>query len=191
MQTELVRTVLAIPVLLSSSFPNSVLRAISTLACKGTLGGKINVRGLQGDGKPFMKAFHTAMDGDDTLKNPALPYFWARKQIERLSDFAVDDSHVKAVTELGLAYNILTEYTSFVTVREMKGEAQFVRQPLPLPQGVFGDTVGGQKPQGPAIATSISRGVSIPSGGSNAVPEPSAALLLLLGTLTVLMQRRR
>jgi Ca-activated chloride channel family protein len=51
------------------------------------------------------------------------------------------------VTELGLAYNLLTAHTSFVAVdkevRNNTGRSTMVKQPLPLPQGVSDYAVGG------------------------------------------------
>jgi len=55
------------------------------------------------------------------------------------------------VTALGLEYNLLTRYTSFVAVdtevRNRQGSSTVIRQPLPLPQGVsnyaLGRAVGG------------------------------------------------
>jgi Ca-activated chloride channel family protein len=58
-----------------------------------------------------------------------------------------DDSRVKEVTELGLKYNLMTEFTSFVAVdtvvRADGAKSRTVRQPLPLPQGVSDMAVGG------------------------------------------------
>jgi len=48
---------------------------------------------------------------------------------------------------LGLTYNLLTPFTSFIAVREVvrnpKGSGTDVDQPLPLPQGVSNLAVGG------------------------------------------------
>jgi len=64
---------------------------------------------------------------------------------------------VKEVTSLGLTYNLLTAYTSFVAidsqVRLVDGHAVTVKQPLPLPQGVSNYAVGeGAKLAAPASA---------------------------------------
>jgi Ca-activated chloride channel family protein len=83
--------------------------------------------------------------------NGALRYLWARHKILRLADMnklvGKDDSRVKEVTELGLKYNLMTEFTSFVAVdtvvRANGAKSQTVRQPLPLPQGVSDHAVGG------------------------------------------------
>ena len=51
------------------------------------------------------------------------------------------------ITELGLKYSLLTAYTSFIAVHEEirnpGGQAQDVKQPLPLPQHVSNLAVGG------------------------------------------------
>ena len=54
---------------------------------------------------------------------------------------------------LGLTYELLTRYTSFIAVHEvvrpMDGSATDVAQPLPLPKGVSDLAVGGGMAQGP------------------------------------------
>ena len=78
--------------------------------------------------------------------NAALKYLWAREKIARLADYGRTGSDVKdEVTELGLKYHLMTEYTSFVavdTVIRETGEVVTVKQPLPLPQGVSDYAVG-------------------------------------------------
>ncbi len=83
--------------------------------------------------------------------NGALRYLWARHRIAHLSDYNIlspDDKRISEVTDLGLKYNLLTEYTSFVAidseVRLKNGQATTVSQPLPLPQGVSDLAVGGK-----------------------------------------------
>lgn len=79
-----------------------------------------------------------------------LPYLWAREKIRLNEDFNVnrtDKSRVKEITELGLKYNLLTKYTSFVAVdkKSVVGKdqkAKQVKQPLPLPQGVSNSAIG-------------------------------------------------
>ncbi len=83
--------------------------------------------------------------------NSGLRYLWARHRVALLSDYnrlAPQDERVEEITNLGLAYNLLTAYTSFVAVDSLKrlseGQATTVRQPLPLPQGVSDLAVGGK-----------------------------------------------
>ncbi|MFO7676756.1 MAG: VIT domain-containing protein [bacterium] len=82
-------------------------------------------------------------------KNAALRYLWARHRIQLLSDYdniRSDDKRAKEVTALGLKYNLLTRYTSFVAIdtkaRTGGGRPEVVRQPLPLPEGVSDYAVG-------------------------------------------------
>jgi Ca-activated chloride channel family protein len=82
--------------------------------------------------------------------NGALRYLWARQKIMWLSDMNKlhrDDARVKQVTELGLKYNLLTDYTSFIAVdtvvRADGTKSETVKQPLPLPLGVSDRAVGG------------------------------------------------
>ena len=84
--------------------------------------------------------------------NSALRYLWARHRIALLSDYNrlnKQDERVKEVTNLGLTYNLLTAYTSFVAVdtqiRVQDGQAVTVKQALPLPQGVSDYAVGGNR----------------------------------------------
>jgi Ca-activated chloride channel family protein len=79
--------------------------------------------------------------------NAALRYLWARQRIARLDDYGKVGADVKEeVTELGLRYHLMTQYTSFVAVDTIvrdTGEVVTVKQPLPLPQGVSDYAVGG------------------------------------------------
>ncbi|MCB0838994.1 MAG: hypothetical protein KDD99_20115, partial [Bacteroidetes bacterium] len=49
-----------------------------------------------------------------------LRYLWARDKIKTLSDFVPEhertETQIKEITQLGLEYNLLTEYTSFIAV---------------------------------------------------------------------------
>lgn len=58
------------------------------------------------------------------------------------------DESIREITALGLKYNLLTRYTSFIAVREKvvnpNGEADDVNQPLPLPVGVSDMAVGSE-----------------------------------------------
>lgn len=91
----------------------------------------------------------------------ALRFLWARHRIERLSDQeSLDggDALRRQITDLGLRYGLLTQYTSFLAVdrvvRQMPAEpAVSVDQPSPLPQGVSALAVGAEVPGTPEPAT--------------------------------------
>jgi Ca-activated chloride channel family protein len=97
--------------------------------------------------------------------NSALRLLWARHRIMRLSDLNLlrkDDRRVDEVTELGLKYSVMTQYTSFVAVdkiRRADGEIVTVKQPLPLPDGVSDLAVG--RPS--AAAGKAMRSMSLPN----------------------------
>jgi Ca-activated chloride channel family protein len=95
--------------------------------------------------------------------NSALQYLWARHRITLLSDYnslRQDADRMKEVTQLGLTYNLLTAYTSFVAidteVRLVNGQSVTVKQPLPLSEGVSDYAVGrgmaAQKAMAPVAA---------------------------------------
>jgi Ca-activated chloride channel family protein len=115
---------------------------------RGPLKGTITVSGLAGAGK-YEKRIDVSAAGRPE-GNGALRYLWARHRIALLADYENlrhDDGRVKEITSLGLSYNLLTRYTSFVAidsrVRRTGGEATTVQQPLPMPEGVSDLSVGG------------------------------------------------
>lgn len=105
-----------------------------------------------------------------SASNQALGYLWARHKVASLTDQETlegDYAHSQAILDLGLKYNLLTAYTSFIAVDEQvrnpdPAAAASVKQPLPLPQGVSNQAVG-------ALVSST--------------PEPSAWLMLLVAAL--------
>tara|TARA_R110002096_G_scaffold200639_1_gene384599 strand:+ start:10435 stop:12492 length:2058 start_codon:yes stop_codon:yes gene_type:complete len=123
----------------------------------------------------------------ENLENPALPYLWARDRIATIADYRWADRQHRGVTNpdlesetklqitnLGLTYNLLTEFTSFVAVDDVVREGAEnqqqtkVNQPAPLPQGVAAQAVGG-----------------------GAVPEPEFYLLLAIGIGFLAWNQRR
>jgi Ca-activated chloride channel family protein len=141
---------------------------------RGKATGRIELEGIAAGGavRIPIDVARTAVR-DDT---PALRYLWARSRIAQLGDdnrLGRDDDAVREITRLGLAHNLLTDYTSFIAVdhvvRNPGGKATTVDQPLPLPQGVSNLAVG-----------------QVPS-----TPEPEFALLALLAGGLVWWQRRR
>jgi Ca-activated chloride channel family protein len=108
---------------------------------RGKAKGSIVVTGNNGRGT-FRKVIRVS-DTTPSKDNEALPYLWARARIATLSDiqsYSGGNSHKKSITELGLGYNLMTAYTSFVAVdesiRNTEGKSRTQVQPLPLPKGV-------------------------------------------------------
>lgn len=116
---------------------------------RGPVGGTFELRGKTGRGE-YVTSFDVASAQPDE-GNRALRYLWARSRISELSDYGsgnVSADRVKEIVSLGLKYNLLTQYTSFIAVREQvvnpNGQAEDVEQPLPLPMGVSDMAVGSE-----------------------------------------------
>jgi Ca-activated chloride channel family protein len=121
---------------------------------KGSASGVLKIKGLSGS-KQITQSIEIKNDKND---NKALKYLWAREKIRLLADYndltkdswgrlENKDSLKKEITNLGLKYNLLTEYTSFIAVDSevvnKGGEQSTVRQPIPLPEGVSNSAIGG------------------------------------------------
>jgi Ca-activated chloride channel family protein len=145
---------------------------------RGPLSGTFELQGKMGRGE-FVTRLDVATVQPDSANN-ALRYLWARSRIAELSDYGSrnpDADRVKEITALGLKYSLLTQYTSFIAVREVvtnpDGSAKDVNQPLPLPLGVSDLAVGDDTESG---------------------DEPELVLLVaisLMIVITMLVRRRR
>lgn len=145
---------------------------------RGQPQGRVELRGRTGT-EAYHATFSPSEVGPQT-DHRALRYLWARTRIADRSDFAVrgDESERTAVTQLGLTYNLLTRYTSFIAVQEVVrnegGNGRDVAQPLPLPAGVSNLAVGG----------------SLTSGAEPEMAYVAAALLLMLVGFRLARTRR-
>ncbi|MCX6154015.1 MAG: VIT and VWA domain-containing protein [Candidatus Kapabacteria bacterium] len=120
----------------------------------------------------------------------ALRNLWARTKISRLSDIAIMKKREtdNEVVDLGIKYNLLTQYTSFVAVdyEVRNNELKFIKvqQPLPLPEGVSDYAIGNSVMISGGIANSKSfyiGGRSSGSGGSNPLDPGGAREVFYLG----------
>jgi Ca-activated chloride channel family protein len=114
---------------------------------RGPIAGTFELSGKTGQGE-YKTSLQVAGTQPDEA-NSALKYLWARARIAELSDYGaseLSDDRVKEITGLGLKYNLLTRYTSFIAVREVvtntTGQADNVKQPLPLPLHVSELAIG-------------------------------------------------
>lgn len=157
---------------------------------KGEPKGEITLSGFAG-GERYTQTFHVS-DVQPLEKNSALRYLWARKRIELLGDYnalQANDERVRQITSLGLTYNLLTAYTSFVAadqeVRRKDGEIKTVKQPLSLPQGVSDLAVEHGKPEFDIDVISPVIDVVGP------VPEPATIIFLGLGLIGIIALSRK
>lgn len=122
---------------------------------KGEAKGTIKISGMTGEGE-----YSQSINIEDSIvgQNDAVGHLWARKRVERLTDYgkSTDDPGVRAeVTQIGLTHHMITPYTSFIAVldvvRNPDGDSTDVDQPLPLPLEVSNLAVGyriGSEPSG-------------------------------------------
>jgi len=115
---------------------------------RGPITGTFELSGKSGRGDYVATLDVAGVQPDES--NRALRYLWARSRIGELSDYGasnVADDRAKEITSLGLKYNLLTRYTSFIAVREVVSNtlepAKDINQPLPLPIRVSDMAVGG------------------------------------------------
>jgi Ca-activated chloride channel family protein len=145
---------------------------------RGPVGGMFELQGKTGRGEYVTRLDVGSVQPDEG--NRALRYLWARSRIAELSDYGsrdLDTDRIGSVTALGLKYSLLTQYTSFIAVREevrnTTGSAKDVDQPLPLPLGVSDLAIG---------------------EGTEAGSEPELIWLVVLSlmiSLTMIFRRRR
>lgn len=116
---------------------------------RGTPAGSIELRGRTGRGDYSSSIDVSTVPADE--HHHALQFLWARTRIAELSDHGygeITDDSIKEITAIGLKYNLLTRYTSFIAVREKvvnpNAPANNVDQPLPLPVGVSDLAVGSE-----------------------------------------------
>jgi Ca-activated chloride channel family protein len=126
---------------------------------RGTRGGSIVLDGVSGNG-PYHRRYDLAQV-EPAQDSAALPHLWARSRIASLSDYnraSPDDERVRQITDLGLKYNLLTQYTSFIAVDHVVRNArpldqERVDQPSPLPAGVSPLAVAEELPGTPEPQT--------------------------------------
>ncbi|OHC68293.1 MAG: trypsin [Rhodocyclales bacterium GWA2_65_20] len=143
---------------------------------KGEAKGKLVVEGNTANG-PLQNSLPITTASTDTA---ALRHLWARHRIAALSDQEAlegGSAAKDAITDLGLKYSLLTQYTSFLAVDQVvrnktPADAPSLNQPSPLPQGVENSALGAEVPS---------------------TPEPATwgAMLMTLSVLAMLAHRRR
>ena len=128
-------------------------------------------------------------------ENAVLAPQWARAKVDDLMmrDMAgmqqgqMKDELKQEIISLGLTYNLLTQFTSFVAVEELRitegGKARTIRVPVEMPQGVsysgvFGPDSGGGfgAVGGMALSRSIAPASSVAMAGNGWAADADAAM---------------
>lgn len=143
---------------------------------RGEAKGGVSIEGRSATG-PWKQQIR--IDAATPRSTPALRALWARHRIDALSDqeaLQAGDDLRQAITDLGLKYSLLTQYTSFIAVdrvvRNTTGAVDGANQPLPLPQGVGENALGAEVPSTPE-------------------PETLGAMAVALSVLLMLRRRAR
>ncbi|MDR2839257.1 MAG: VIT and VWA domain-containing protein [Azonexus sp.] len=148
---------------------------------RGAATGCLIVEGQSATG-PYRQVIE--VDPNAPRDAAALRSLWARHRIASLSDQEAlegGDAYRQRITDLGLYYSLLTQYTSFIAVDQVvrnvaPQDGVSVDQPVPLPQGVS------------ELAVGQSFGAEV---ASTPEPETFAALAVALTTLAWLRRRAR
>jgi len=108
--------------------------------------GIVRVRGMAA-GKPWWREIAVDFPAQES-KHDALASLWARRKIDDLMNRdlvglqrgTLDGQTKEAITQLGLTYKLMTQYTSFIAVDEkvvyQSGQPHRIEVPVEMPAGV-------------------------------------------------------
>ncbi len=145
--------------------------------------GKILLRGNVA-GRAFLREIPVEFPENEP-RHDVLAALWARTRIDDLmgQDYAglqqgtTRDDIRETITQLGLEFRLMTQFTSFVAVEEMTitdgGEPRRIEVPVEMPEGVSHEGVFGDKEEMVGVAGGVSQGVVTSIGG---VPKPMARM---------------
>jgi Ca-activated chloride channel homolog len=128
--------------------------------------GTVHIRGKRA-GDDFTRDINVSLNSR-AASNSILASFWARRKIDDLmsQDWAgLQRGNVKPqvqaeITEIGLNYNLMTQFTSFVAVEERivttDGKPQRVEVPVEMPEGMSYEGVFGERKNWLAAPNTVS-----------------------------------
>ena len=138
---------------------------------KGGAKGVIRLRGKSA-GKNFVREIPVTLP-DSEPSHDVLAALWARRRVDDLMSqdwMGAQTGHPKpeiheAVTRLGLDYNLMTQYTSFVAVEETVvtegGRPRRIDVPVEMPHGMSYDGVFGREARQAPYPMAAMRGGSV------------------------------
>ncbi|NJO14847.1 MAG: VWA domain-containing protein [Thioploca sp.] len=154
-----------------------------------TQGGEdtITVRGQLGT-QPYEQKLSVQLPQNQP-EHEAMATIWARQKVHELMNQMVRDGQtpelIEQITQLGLSFRLMTQWTSFVAVEEkvvnIEGKSQTVVQPVELPEGVsyegiFGEDEEAQDTLAGSLSNRMNMGAirglrGIRNGAPAAMPE--------------------
>lgn len=150
-------------------------------------GGTIRLRGRR-LGREFVREIPVNLPAAEP-RHGAVASLWARSKIEHLQSARPAEADRDEITRLGLDYQLMTQYTSFVAVEEKvtnrNGVMQRIEVPLEIPHGVSHDGVFGTRAEmavmamAPRPESARTTNFQIAAPPSNLDPKLSAMVLSL------------
>lgn len=142
-----------------------------------TQGGEdtITIRGQFGT-QPYEQKLPVQLPQNQP-EHEAMATIWARQKVHELMNQMVRSGQtsklIEQVTQLGLSFRLMTQWTSFVAVEEkvvnVEGKPQTVVQPIELPEGVSYQGGVGEVAEAPDAVTFLS-GMAMPAPMSRMAP---------------------
>jgi len=141
-----------------------------------TRGGKNTIK-LKGSvaGQPYEREIAVTLP-DAEPANDSLASLWARRRVDQLSNEALNSPKAEAlnkqITDLGLEFGLMTQFTSFVAVEEkvvnQNGQPVRVEVPIEIPEGVNRKTAVGDNEEGFTVSganvANLPKGTTFSSG---------------------------
>jgi Ca-activated chloride channel family protein len=150
--------------------------------------GTLRLRGLRA-GKPFQREIRVNLPSQEE-ENRALAQLWARTKVDDLmsQDWKGMQSGSPStdvreqITQLGLDYRLMTQFTSFIAVEEQTvvegGVSRTVHVPVEMPHGVSPEGVFGEtKEQSVAYASGSGRAGGVSGGGMFVMRKAAPGIL--------------
>jgi Ca-activated chloride channel family protein len=137
----------------------------------GSGSGTVKLRGKMG-GQDFVREIPVNLP-EAEADHDVLATLWARTRIDDLmsQDYGgaqqgnMRDGLKETITQLGLEYRLMTQFTSFVAVEEMVvtdgGQPRRVEVPVELPEGVSNKAIGGTAGEVGVVTASDTAGANV------------------------------
>ncbi|MBI5280204.1 MAG: VWA domain-containing protein [Candidatus Solibacter usitatus] len=140
--------------------------------------GAVVLRGSM-SGRPFTRTLRVELPARQPA-NDVLATLWARSRVEDLMHLNPNAPDEAEVTRLGLAFRLMTQYTSFVAVEERteirNGQPVRIQVPVEMPEGVSHEGVFGR--QDAAMGGPVARkmALNMPAASPSFVAQESIAI---------------
>ncbi|MBI5085347.1 MAG: VWA domain-containing protein [Acidobacteria bacterium] len=140
--------------------------------------GPVVLRGSM-SGRPFTRTMRVDLPARQTA-NDVLATLWARSRVEDLMHLNPNAPDEAEVTRLGLAFRLMTQYTSFVAVEERteirNGQPVRIQVPVEMPEGVSHEGVFGRQDASAAGLVARKMALNMSAASPSFVAQESIAI---------------